>query len=163
MRLDLTIPPLIIDTSGFMLKIYTDRAFAECIIKTDAVLDEAFARESKRLLQEACPGRKYLLLVSSQGFIRVTKKARRIGADKAFSEHLEAVACYTNNPSLALLGELYNKINKPAVTTKIFSTREAALEWLSELMKQQKEEAGLKSPESSAPVEASNLNQTENG
>jgi hypothetical protein len=123
-----------IDAPFYLLKIHADSCFSEYVIKADAILDEKMARHTKKMLEEAAPGRKHFLLVSSEGFFRVTKKARKLGADRNFSSHLAAVACYTSNSTLALLGELYNKINKPAVRTRVFYSREAAQEWLHEQM-----------------------------
>lgn len=122
----------IIDRPGYRLKINPHLEIAELIIKLDAVLDEIFVRDSKKELEKARPGHKYYLLVGTEGFFRLTKKARKLGASKYFSTHLAAVACYTSNFTLALLGELYNKINKPVVPTHVFYTKEAAQEWLQE-------------------------------
>jgi hypothetical protein len=123
----------IIDNPSFILKVRADSDYAEYIIKDGVLYDEGLARETKMLLEKLNPGKKYYLLVSSEGFFRVTKKARKLGATQKFSSHLAAVAYFTNNSSLALLGELYNKINKPAVPTKVFSSRELAEEWLQEM------------------------------
>lgn len=121
-----------IDMPSFTLKLIPSSDLAEYVIKEGVLLDEKLAWETKELLERLRPGKKYYLLVSSEGFFRVTKKARKLGASGKFSSHLAAVACYTTNASLALLGELYNKINKPAVATRVFATKEAAEEWLEE-------------------------------
>lgn len=131
---DLSLPAVVVERRAFILKMYPGSEFAEFIIRDNAVLDDKAAHESRAIFQTHAPGKKFFLLVSSEGFMKVTKKARRLGADRVFSSHLAAVSCYTNNASLALLGELYNKLNKPAVTTKMFSNREVALEWLLEQM-----------------------------
>jgi hypothetical protein len=128
----------IIVKPNYVLKIFQENNLAELIFNAGAVLDEPLAREIKRTLVTTHPERKYNLLVGSKGFFRVTKGARILGARKSFSTHLAAAACYTSNSSLALLGELYTKINKPAVTTRVFSWREEALEWLLANMKSSK-------------------------
>jgi hypothetical protein len=128
--------PVLFERSNFTIKIYPDSDFAEFIIKSDTVFDDRAALQSKKLLESARPGKKYYLLVSSSGFFKITKRARRLGADRLFSSHLAAVSCYTNNFSLSLLGELYNKLNKPFVTTRVFPSREPAMEWLTEQMVQ---------------------------
>jgi hypothetical protein len=128
--------PFLFERSNFTIKIYPDSDFAEFIIKGDTVFDDRAALKSKKILEEARPGKKYYLLVSSSGFFKITKRARRLGADRLFSSHLAAVACYTGNFSLFLLGELYNKLNKPFVTTRVFPSREPAMEWLTDQMVQ---------------------------
>jgi hypothetical protein len=130
--------PKIFDRPGYRVKIYPNSEITELIIKADVSLNEVFVRDSKKVLTEARPGHKHFLLVGAEGFFRLTKRARRIGAGKMFSSHLAAVACYTSNYSLALLGELYNKINKPFVPTKVFYTKEAAQDWLMEKIWKQK-------------------------
>jgi len=124
--------PDLVDHPGFFLKCYPNSDLVEYIIKENTLLDEQMAHDSKQLLEAARPGKKIFLLVSSEGLFKVTKKARRLAAGKAFSDHLAAVSCYTGNTSLFLLGELYNKINKPAVPTRVFYSREGAMEWLLE-------------------------------
>jgi hypothetical protein len=126
--------PVLFERSNFTIKIYPGSDFAEFIIKGDTVFDDRSALESKKILEKARPGKKYYLLVSSSGFFKITKKARLLGADRLFSSHLAAVSCYTSNFSLSLLGELYNKLNKPFVTTRVFPSREAAMEWLTDQM-----------------------------
>jgi len=124
--------PQIIDADSFSIILGEDPEFAELVIKDAVLYDDRVARETKSLLEQLRPGKKYYLVVSSIGFFRVSKKARKLGASKAFSNHLSAVAFYTTNASLLLIGELYNKINKPAVSTRIFASKEAAIEWLNE-------------------------------
>jgi hypothetical protein len=124
--------PVTIDRQGFILRHHPTDNITEFIIKSDVYFDDRMAAESKKIMEENFPGKRFFLLVGSDGFFRVTKKARRLGASRAFSNHLCAVACYTTNASLLLIAELYIKINKPAVPTKLFSSREAAEEWLHE-------------------------------
>jgi hypothetical protein len=124
--------PQVIDHTRFSIVIYPGTDLAELTIKAEAVFDEDAAKASKKILEAAGPGKRYFLLVNSDGFFRVTKKARKLGASPKFSDHLAAIACYSNNYSLILLGELYNKINKPSVVTRIFSHKERAKEWLLE-------------------------------
>jgi hypothetical protein len=124
----------IIDRQGYFLRINSLSGLTEFVIKADAILDEGLVRDSKSVLEQIRPGHKHYLLVSSEGFFRLTRKARKIGASKNFSTHLAAISCYTSNFSLALLGELYNKINKPVVPTKVFHSKEVATEWLEEQM-----------------------------
>jgi hypothetical protein len=124
----------IIDRQGYFLKINPLSELTEFVIKADVIFDEILVRDSKNILEQIRPGHKHYLLVSSDGFFRLTRKARKIGASKDFSTHLAAVGCYTSNFSLALLGELYNKINKPAVPTRVFNSKEIATEWLEEQM-----------------------------
>src|SRR2546423_343715 len=116
-----------IENEKFLALMY-NKQFAELIIKDSVVFGEEEAWETKHIIEENCLEKCYLL-VGSEGFFIPTKEARALGANVEFSSHLAAVACYTNNPSLSLMGELYNKINKPAVQTRVFNRRESAVEW----------------------------------
>ncbi len=129
------LPPPVhaIDNKDLQLSFFGSK-YAELLIKDNILITAKMAREMKRTMEAAYPCNRYYLLVGGVDFFRVTKEARRLGADPVFSSHLAAVACYTTNPSLMLLGELYNKINKPAVTTRIFTLRETARQWLFDQM-----------------------------
>lgn len=122
-----------IETDKVILTIHENN-FAGYLIKQDVILDEKAVRETKRILEEFRPGAKYFVLAEGEGFFRVSRKARRLGASRSFSSHLAAVAFYSTNFSLHLLSELYNKIDKPAVVTRAFRDRELAMDWLGSLM-----------------------------
>jgi hypothetical protein len=122
--------PIVVDLPQFILKYSAASSYAELMIRDGVVYDEQVARKTRQLLIDANQKTKYRLLVHAEGFFRVTRKVRKLGATMPFSSHLAAVSFFTNNASLALLGELYNKINKPAVPTRVFSSREQAEEWL---------------------------------
>lgn len=130
----------LIDHQSFQIKYDKTTDITELIIKADVLLDEPVAREIKKMLEELKPGKKHFLLVQSPGFFQVTQKVRKLGASKKFSSHLAAVGAYSSNASIILLADLYNKINKPAVVTKIFHVRESALEWLLLQMKEREED-----------------------
>lgn len=129
-------PVVLIERPCFSVKITSGSPWAEFRVVPDAVLDHHISWEAKQVLEQTSPGTRFYLLVDSEGFFRVTRKARKLAASREFSTHLAAVACYTPHSSLSLLGELYNKINKPAVPTRVFSSREQAVEWLTEQMHQ---------------------------
>jgi hypothetical protein len=134
-QLNLHIEAEIIKRPGYTILFFQDTEIAELIMDSDIIMDVGMVKEIKDVLVKARPGIQYFLLVGSQGFFRVKKEARRLGAKKRFSSHLAAMACYTTNTSLALVADLYVKINKPAVPTRLFSSRESALHWLSKQMK----------------------------
>ncbi len=123
----------IIESEHYLIKIH-DNDFTEYMIKDGVMYNESVARHTKNALEKYKKSAKFYVLAEGQNFFRVTKGARKLGADKEFSNHLAAVAFYSTNVSLSLLGELYIKINKPAVTTKLFTNRENAEEWLRSLI-----------------------------
>jgi hypothetical protein len=122
-----------IEADEYILKIHDDN-FLEFIIREDAVLDVRVALEVKKIVEEYRPGVKFYVLAEGMGFFNVTKEARELSASVEFSSHMACVAFHTNNPSVVFLGELYNSINKPAVSTRVFHSRYSAREWLQEKM-----------------------------
>lgn len=127
--------PHVVEGATFRLVVYAGSPWAGYIIKADTIIDEKISLEAKEAMEKANPGIRHYLLVGSDGLFTVNRKARKMAALPEFSTHLAAVACYTPYQSISLLAELYNKINKPAVPTRIFSSREAAEEWLRLQMK----------------------------
>jgi hypothetical protein len=125
--------PFILESDKFIIKVYPND-FVEYIIKKDVLLDEKAARESKKLLEEFKPGAKFFILAEGMDFFRVTRGVRRLAVSKSFSNHMAAVAFCSTNFSLQLLGELYIKINKPPIPTKLFMNKKDAEEWLKELL-----------------------------
>ena len=104
--------------------------FYEILIKENVTLDVELLLEIKSISENNHHHVKSCILIEGVGFFNVKKEVRELGAEQKFSARAIAVACYTKNPSLLLIGELYNKINKPAVETKMFTNREKAKHWL---------------------------------
>src|SRR4051812_9108569 len=91
----LVLPLEEITTGSFTLRLYPDSDYVEYVIKEGVIYDEAVARQTKSILESVHPDRKTYLLVTSNGFFRVGKKVRKLGASKEFSSHLAAVAFYS--------------------------------------------------------------------
>jgi hypothetical protein len=123
----------IIESDGCCMKVHDD-GLLEYTIKEGVEMDTEFILNIKETLEALRPGQKYYCLSDSVGFFNITYEARELSATEEFSSHLAAVAFFTSNYSLQLMGDVYNKINKPVVETKIFADRDSALEWLREQM-----------------------------
>lgn len=128
---------IVIEHSDYTMRMHDD-GMLEMIIHEGVTIDANFVWGVKAEVESRRPGKKFFVLVKGIGFFNVTSEAREISASRQFSGHMAAVAFYTTNYSLKLLTELYNKINKPVVITRVFGSREPAVEWLRELMKQPK-------------------------
>jgi hypothetical protein len=48
---------------------------------------------------------------------------------------MAAVALYSNNLTLKIIGNLYIKLKRPASPTKFFDDRSKAIQWLKDQMK----------------------------
>jgi hypothetical protein len=122
-------PEKIFETNKYKLTFHNIN-FYEILIKENVTLDVELLLEIKNISENNHLHTKSCILVEGVGFFNVTKEVRELGAEKKFSARAMAVACFFKNPSLLLIGELYNKINKPAVETKMFTNREKAKNWL---------------------------------
>lgn len=122
-------PEKTFETDKYKLTFHSNNYY-EILIKENVTLDVELLYEIKSISENNHPHPKSCILIEGVGFFNVKKEVRELGAEKNFSSRALAVACFTKNPSLLLIGELYNKINKPAVQTKMFTNRTKATDWL---------------------------------
>jgi hypothetical protein len=123
----------VIETAEGITKVY-DNGFLESVVHEGVLIDTPFLEEGKKQLEELGRGRKFYVLSEGAGHFRITRKARSLSASREYSSHLAAIAILTSHLSIKLMVDLYNKLDKPPVTTKSFTKREDAINWL----KQQK-------------------------
>lgn len=116
------------------MSIYDD-LFLEFIVKKDTVLKEQDVWLSKQQAEETYPGKKFYVLLGGEEFFQVPKETRDAVASQKFSTHLSAVALFSNELAMKILGNLYIKINRPEVPTKFFTDKKKGEEWLRSLMK----------------------------
>lgn len=124
----------IIDTAKFTFRIFPEDNYLEYCIKEGVTIDAEEVSEGKKMVTAMFPGMKFFVLAEGINFFNLTSEARRLSATAEHSDNTIAIAFYTTNISILLLGEMYNKINKPVVPTKVFNNRENALEWLKNQM-----------------------------
>jgi hypothetical protein len=111
-----------------------DDGFLEFVVRADVTLEIKHLLESKRQAMETLPGKRFFVLLRSENFFMVSRETRAMAASKEYSDHMEAVALHSRNPSLRLIGNLYIMIDKPAAPTRFFGTRAAAERWLRKRM-----------------------------
>lgn len=124
----------LVESEKFILKVHLERPFLEFTIKPGVTWTEADAFYAKLRTVEIRPNVKFYVLADGVEFFTMTKEARELSADAEFADNTRAVAFYTKSLSLALLGDMYVKMNKPAVPTRIFTDREKARLWLEQQM-----------------------------
>jgi hypothetical protein len=124
----------IIQREKYTFKIDVENQFMEYIVKPDVTIDASDVIEAKQIITERYPNMKFYVLAQGAEFFTLTKEARALGASKEYSDHIHAVAFYTTNASLLLVGNMYLKIDKPQAPTKIFGNLNTATEWLQEQM-----------------------------
>jgi hypothetical protein len=127
-------PILKIENQKIIMTVDPENHFMEYFIKPGIVFEAEDAAEARREVIKNFPGVRFHVYAEGMGFFNVTKDARELCATKAHLDNVDAIAFYSENVSVYLLGELYNKINKPPVLTKIFNNKEIAREWLKKQM-----------------------------
>jgi hypothetical protein len=111
-----------------------ENGFVESTVYEDANLDVDYLIEGKKLL-ESTGLKAFYVLNNSTGAYKISPEARKLSASEAYSRHLKAVAVVISNTAVAIVADLYLRIDKPATPTKIFSDNERAIQWLNEQMK----------------------------
>lgn len=128
----------IIETDKYIMRIHDRKRLLEYIVKEGVKLGVKDLLEGKKALVQLRPGMKFFVLAEGVEFFTISREAREMCATKEYADNTVAIAFYTTNISILLMGEMYNKISKPAVPTKIFNNRDTAKEWLMEQMRKAK-------------------------
>lgn len=76
----------------------------------------------------------YAVLLEPGIFTTFSSEARELGASNKLEGNRVATALLGNSLSYKLIGNFYLKSNKPVSPTKMFETRDAALDWLKKSM-----------------------------
>jgi hypothetical protein len=127
-------PILKIENHKIIMTVDPENHYMEYFIKPGIVFEAEDAAEARREVIRNFPGVRFHVYAEGMGFFNVSKGARELCASKEHLDNVDAIAFYSDNVSVYLLGELYNKINKPPVLTKIFNNKEKAQEWLKRQM-----------------------------
>lgn len=122
-----------IKTDSFTIRLLSDNII-ETIVHDNTSLDVPEIREIKRINMELTDGKPYGVLVDSGMITSITSEARELSASEEFKQNTVAKALFARSIGHHLVARIYLKINRPAIKTKSFSTREEALEWLEEVV-----------------------------
>jgi hypothetical protein len=72
----------------------------------------------------------YVVLVESGVYTSISEQARKLLASREFKQFVVAKALIAQNFAQELVINFYLRVNKPAIETKLFTKRTAALQWL---------------------------------
>jgi len=125
------------ESQRFRMKI-NDNLIKELVVKQGQTFNEADLAESRRLSSEHLPNAKFYVLMEGEEEATVSTNAKRLAASKEYAQHTFALALCTSNLALRIMGNLFLKINRPSVLTRLFESREEALAWLLLQMDKQK-------------------------
>jgi hypothetical protein len=121
------------ETDVYIMNVHTN-GYLEFKVKKDSLLEPKDLWLSRKQSLEYLPGQKFAVLMESDDFFQLGAETRRVGASEEYSKDLVAVAMYSSNLTLKILGSLYIKINRPPVPTKFFDDRDKAEEWLKKFL-----------------------------
>jgi len=126
--------------SAYQTDVFTIRQLEPNILETTvidrAILDVKDVWEAKKINTELSKGKPYAYLGVLGEFSEITDVAKELMASKEIIGKTIAKALLIKSLSDRLLANFYLKISKPALKTRVFTSREKALVWLrSELKK----------------------------
>ena len=108
----------------------------ENIIDDYASVEPEDLWEIKKLNEELVGGGKYGAVVDSGNMTSISKEARELVASKEFQQNTLAKAVVIRSLGHRIILKFYMQINKPHIKTKIFTEREDAIAWISEILKE---------------------------
>lgn len=119
------------ETNAYTMTVHDD-LLIEFKVKKDVKLQESDVWQSRDQSLEYLPGKRFVVLMESEGYMDASADARKAGASEEYSKHVMAVAMYSTKLHETVLGKLYLQISKPFVPTRFFDNRDKALAWLRE-------------------------------
>ncbi len=99
-------------------------------IKAVEEFTEEDVKEILRTVKEIGHGSRFLNLVTFPAFVAVSKEARALSASKEGNEYTIADAMVVSSTAIKLVMNLYISFDKPVRPTRIFNTKDKAVEWL---------------------------------
>jgi hypothetical protein len=102
------------------------------IFKDGISVDVKDLEESKNARIVLQQGNSMKVLVDTRGLFQITKEARAYAAEPKSAEMSIAMAILSDSLGTKLLTNFFIKYNKPSTPTKMFTSKEKALEWLAE-------------------------------
>jgi hypothetical protein len=80
--------------------------------------------------QTYSPERRFLALIDVRAADSISDEARTIGVNKEFSDMIAAMAIVVESGSTRIMANFFIRFNPPTIPTRIFTTPEAAKNWL---------------------------------
>ena len=102
----------------------------ENILKEDTALEPEDVRNIKEMNLRLCGGKPYALLVDPKAGSTINDEARVLLASREMGDLTIAKAILIYTQKQKIIGNIYLKINKPYVKTRIFTDRAKAIKWL---------------------------------
>jgi hypothetical protein len=102
------------------------------VLKDKSVIELEDSKKMYEATLEMAAGKKYAALIDARAETILTSEAREWSADPALHNNLIAQAIIVTSLANRIVGNFIIKFHKPVAPTRLFSTREKAIEWLNE-------------------------------
>jgi len=102
----------------------------ENIVKEGVVLEVQDVINIKDINLQICKKKNYALLVDAKEGSTITDEARKLLASKELADYNIAKAIIIYTQKQKILGNIYLTVNKPHVKTRLFTSRDKAIDWL---------------------------------
>jgi len=116
---------------GVIFRLFQNRVFHVSIPK-DMKIGNSVIESGYRFLDDNGGGRFYNLY-EFDSFADVEPEVRDWAADKSGNYYTHCDAILIRNLGQKILADFYLKVNKPKMPTKIFYSKEKAIDWIKEL------------------------------
>ena len=101
-------------------------------------IDAEDASEMRKVVLQLADGGKYAIFLDATEMFNISDDARKLIASIENGSQRIAIGVYIKSLANKLIGNFFIKVNKPNSPTKLFSTRESALEWLNQEVERSK-------------------------
>lgn len=109
---------------------YFENDILHITFKQDADVKLDQVKENIKIRKEMQQGKKALVLGDIRGVWQISSEARSAISAKQVTDLNIAMAIITGSLTTRMLANFFIRFNKPQSPTKLFSSREKALEWL---------------------------------
>jgi hypothetical protein len=111
---------------------FHDRNIIRFKLLDDIDIEKQDAEEAIEAINTITQGKKHYLLTETGNNFTASAESREYMASNIGSTSIVANAIYLKSLPIRLIINVYVKINKPVVPTKVFNSEALALEWLNE-------------------------------
>jgi hypothetical protein len=126
-------------TLSFGRAVLLEPGLIENNIDTDIYLEPEHIRLLKEANRQLAGGQRYAVLVVSHPYSAFSPESRELSASAEFVQDTIASAVLTQSMSQRLVGNFYLQVHRPHMSTRLFTDRDAAIDWLREEIKRDKE------------------------
>lgn len=106
----------------------------EIKVKKDITLQASDVQKSLELSHLVGKDKRFFVLLEGEENASVSDEARKLAASEEYAKYTRALALCSNNPAMAVMGNVFMTVSRPKIPTRFFSKREDALQWLKSLM-----------------------------